>query len=107
MVAMNPLHALAALAWLALAGTASAQDRAPAAPTGIEPRVQQIVVEDEGSRIEELRVRGTTQRITVQPKVGTTKGYEILVGDGSRDLSEGINTTRGAAGQRVWHVLSF
>ncbi len=72
-----------------------------------EPRVQRIVVEDEGSRIEELRVRGATQRITVQPKVGTAKGYEILVGDGSRDLGEGVNTSRGAAGKRVWNVLSF
>lgn len=105
---MSTSHALAALAWLALSGTASAQQRVPAAaPAGTEPRVQQIVVEDEGSRIEELRVRGATQRITVQPKVGTTKGYEILVGDGSRDLSDGVNTTRGAAGKRVWHVLSF
>ena len=107
MVAMNTSHALATLAWLALSGTAGAQELRPAAPATTEPKVQHIVIEDEGSRIEELRVRGATQRITVQPKVGAAKSYEILVGDGSRDLSEGVNTTRGAAGKRVWHVLSF
>lgn len=108
MGAMNTSHALAALASLALAGPARAQEQAPAgAPPGTEPSVQQIVVEDEGSRIEELRVRGATRRITVQPKVGTTKGYQILVGDGARDLSEGVDSTRGAVGKRVWHVLSF
>ncbi len=52
-------------------------------------------------------MRGTTQRIVVTPKVGTKQSYEILLGDGSRDLSEGVNTTRGAAGKRVWHMLSF
>ena len=69
--------------------------------------MQRIVLEDEGSRIEELRVRGATQRIVVTPKVGTTRSYEIITGDGSRDLGEGANTSRGAAGKRVWHVLSF
>jgi len=77
------------------------------APGTAEPKVERLVHEDEGSRIEELRVRGTTQRIVVTPKVGTKQSYEILLGDGSRDLSEGVNTTRGAAGKRVWHVLSF
>ncbi len=104
---MNTPRALAAAWLLALAGPVLAQEaKAPAAATA-EPRVERLVHEDEGSRIEELRVRGTTQRIVVTPKVGTKQSYEILVGDGSRDLSEGVNTTRGAAGKRVWHVLSF
>ncbi len=106
---MNGSRALLCLALACLAGTSHSQEgKAPAAPAEpSEPRVQQIVVEDEGSRIEELRVRGATQRITVKPKVGTARGYEIIVGDGSRDLSDGVNTSRGAAGKRVWHVLSF
>ncbi len=115
---MDARHALFALA-LALPGSAVlAQATAPqaaaaasaataTAPVDGEPRVQHIVIEDEGSRIEELRVRGATQRIVVHPKVGTTKGYEILTGDGSRDLGEGVNTSRGAAGKRVWNVLNF
>lgn len=110
---MNARHALIALALAAPFGAAFAQaatpPAAPATPNAAEgePRVQRIVHEDEGARIEELRVRGATQRITVNPKVGTTRGYEILTGDGSRDLGEGVNTSRGAAGKRVWNVLNF
>ncbi len=104
---MTARFALIALALCASGGAALAQVAAAPAPATGEPRVQHIVIEDEGSRIEELRVRGATQRITVQPKVGTTKGYEILTGDGSRDLGEGVNTSRGAAGKRVWNVLNF
>lgn len=77
------------------------------APQGIEPKVQRTVIEDDGARIEELRVRGQTQRITVTPKVGRWQGYEIITHDGSRDLSDGADSMRGAAGKRVWHVLSF
>lgn len=79
---------------------------APLPPAG-EPQIKRTVIEDEGSRIEELRVRGQTQRITVTPKVGTWQGYEIITTDGSRDLSDGATSARGAAGKRVWHVYSF
>ena len=72
-----------------------------------EPRVQQTVVEDDGARIDELKVRGHTQRIVVSPKRGGTAPYEIITGDGSRDLGDGANTSRGAAGKRVWNVLKF
>ena len=72
-----------------------------------EPEVRSGVIEDEGSKIEELRVRGQAQRIVVSPKVGPRGRYEIITGDGSRELSEGAGSTRGAAGKRVWNVLSF
>lgn len=72
-----------------------------------EPNVQRKVIEDEGSKIEETKVRGNTTRITVTPKVGTTRGYEIITEDGSRDVSDGLTGARGAAGKRVWRVLSF
>ena len=89
-----------------LALTSHAQERIPAAaPT--EPKVENLVIEDDGARIDELRVRGQTQRIVVTPKRGGRVAYEIITGDGARDLSAGANTSRGAAGQRVWHVLSF
>jgi len=71
-----------------------------------EPAVRETVIDDGRARIEELRVRGQLQRITVSPK-GPAPRYEIIVGDGSRDLSEGVNTSRGAAGKRVWNVLRF
>lgn len=107
---------LVAAALLALASLARGQDVRPAAPPpaeapasapSAEPNVRRTVIEDGGTRIEELRVRGTTQRIVVTPKVGTTKRYEIIMGDGSRDLTDGANTSRGAAGKRVWNVLDF
>lgn len=75
-----------------------------------EANVKYTVIDDDNNHIEELRVRGTTQRIVVTPKIGPkigNGGYEILMGDGSRDLSFGANTSRGAHGQRVWHVMSF
>ena len=100
-----------ALALTCFAALAWADDRpAPgAAPSGRggEPAVQRTVLEDDGSRIEELRVRGQTQRISVKPKVGPRAGYEIIVGDGLREPPAGGNADKGATGQRVWHVLSF
>jgi hypothetical protein len=44
--------------------------RLAAAARGGEPAVQRKVTEDDGVRIEELRVRGETQRIVVRSKVG-------------------------------------
>jgi len=72
-----------------------------------EPAVQHLVVEDDGAKIEELRVRGQTQRITVTPKGAVKQPYEILPADGARDMSPNGQATRGAAGQRVWRVLTF
>ena len=93
---------------LLLAG-ATVAVRAQPAPTGgsAEPEVRSRVIEDEGAKIEELRVRGQSQRIVVSPKVGPRTRYEIITGDGSRELSDGAGSTRGAAGKRVWNVLSF
>ena len=98
---MNRLPALL-LAFLAL--PAVAQQAKPAAG---EPEVKRSVIEDDGARIEELRVRGQLTRITVTPKRGGHIPYEIITGDGSRDLSPGANTSRGAAGKSAWNVLSF
>lgn len=72
-----------------------------------EPVVQRTVIDDGRAVIEELRVRGQLVKATVHPKDGSPD-YEIIVGDGSRDLStEGRNNSRGATGKRVWNVLTF
>jgi len=75
----------------------------PASNTASELRV----FEDERVRIEETRLRGRVQRITVAPKAaGSTSAapaYEINVGAGGRDPSQ----DKSAAGQRVWSVLRF
>ena len=72
----------------------------------IEPDVQHIVVEDDDTRIDELRVRGQTQRITVTPKSGGAS-YEVIPANGLRDLPDSADNRSGAAGKRVWRVLNF
>jgi hypothetical protein len=86
---------------------ALAAEASDAAESVGDAKVVETVVEDDSTRIEELRVRGQTQKVTVQPKNSKLPSYEIIMGDGSRDLSPGAGTTRGAAGRRVWSVLSF
>ncbi|WP_124538796.1 hypothetical protein [Piscinibacter terrae] len=101
--------AAAAGAFLALtlsAGTVRAAEAEADRPAKDgEPKVQRTVIEDDATRIEELKVRGQTQRITVTPK--GLKSYEILPADQGRDMSDSASSQRGAAGKRVWHVMSF
>ena len=72
-----------------------------------EPNVRRIVIEDDANRIEELNVRGQTRSVLVTPKGALGGSYEIHIGDPSRDLSDGADSRRGAAGQRVWRLMSF
>jgi hypothetical protein len=103
---MNPRPVLAAAALACvLCVPALAQEASPGARDN-EPKVQLTVIEDDGARIEELKVRGQTQRITVQPK-GGMKAYEIIPADPGRDMSDSAGSQRGAAGKRVWRVLTF
>lgn len=93
----------------AAAGTAPAAAaepppaRAAAATARAEPRSDRRVIEDDGVRIEELRVRGQPVRITVQSKVAGARAYEIHPGHGGRDASQ----ERGVAGTSGWRLLSF
>ena len=89
---------------VANAATTAARSNGP--PEAGEPAVKHTVIEGEATRIDELSVRGVTQRIVVTPK-GRGGSYEIITGDGSRDLSFGANTSRGAAGRSVWRMLDF
>ena len=71
-----------------------------------EPAAQRIVVEDAGARIEELRVRGQTQRIVVKPRRAAE--YEVVPANAGRDPSQNrANGQPGAGGQRVWNLLKF
>lgn len=96
-----PRSQLLLSALLALAGGAVHAAEPP------EPKVEHIIVEDDGNRIEEVKVRGQTQKVTVQPKNSKAPAYEIVMGDGSRELSPGPGSNRGTVGQRVWRLLSF
>ena len=69
-----------------------------------EPNVQRTVVQDDGARIEELRVRGQVQRIVVKPK--NAAEYEVVPPAGGRDPSQN-RANQQAGGQRVWNLLKF
>lgn len=103
MVRMKTLTVIAlACAASAVGLPAAAQDvRLPP-----EPNVQRTVVEDDAVRVEELKVRGQTQRVTVKPRHAAA--YEIVPAAGGRDPSQNrAGQQPGAGGQRVWHLLSF
>ena len=72
-----------------------------------EPNIKRTVIEDRGSKIEELRVRGQAQRIVVTPKVGIKKSYEIITDSSGREMADGSGASRGAVGKRVWNVFTF
>lgn len=100
-----PALALLAVATGAQAQTALPPDASASAPASRvpEPAVQRQVSEDDNVRIEELKVRGQTQSITVRSKVPGVKPYEIVPSSGARDPSQPGDLS----GQRLWHMLSF
>lgn len=76
----------------------------PAAPASRVPDAQILhqVTEDDQVRIEEIRVRGQTQRLTVQSKVPGLPAYDIV------PLQAGRSAVQDArAGQRIWLNLNF
>ena len=70
-------------------------------------RIEHIRVEDAGSRVDETRVGGQTQSITVQPKVGTMPEYEVQSNDGARAARNRNNNSGDTTGTRVWNFLKF
>jgi hypothetical protein len=92
---------------LPLAAAALAQQ--PAQPRAGRPdqRIERITHEDHGVRIDELRVGGQTQTITVQPKTDVP-AYEIDPGNTARTRAFGDrNGLSSAGGQRYWNALRF
>ena len=70
--------------------------------TRLTPTLERVI-EDDDVRIEETRVRGQAQRITVQSKVGGAQALRDHRRPGGRDPSQ----DRGAAGQRAWSLFDF
>jgi hypothetical protein len=119
MVDMKPMLVAASIAVLCLpswaqapagaAAEASAAARAelPAAATvpqrGGEPQVRRIVTEDDMVRIDELRVRGITRKVTVQSKLPGAPAYEIGTTTDGGDVAQ----DRRPAGRSLWQLLSF
>ena len=96
---------------LSFAQTAGSQQPLPAAATPAatlpDKSMQRIRTEDSGTRIDEVRVGGETQSITVQPKSGSNMpSYEIKPSDGAKGgpPSTSSSDTNGA---RVWNVMKF
>ncbi len=58
--------------------------------SAIEKRTERILIEDAGTRIDELRVGGETKTITVQPK-GGLPAYDV----------------KPDSGERSWKILGF
>lgn len=103
------LHILFAAQAAAQADAQPAQAAfAAAAPAGrANQSIQRIRVEDAFLRIDEVRVGGQTQSITVQPKTGTNlPAYEVKPADAAGGAA--LSSSRGeTTGSRVWNVLKF
>ena len=65
-------------------------------------RIERLEHEDSGSRIDELRSGGQTQRIRVQPKA-SVPAYEVQPPDASGHTTTG-ESGPGSAGRRVWKI---
>ena len=101
------LFAGAALCMAQPAASSATPAVQPAQALRAEQVIQKIRIEDAGSRIDEVRVGGQTQSITVQPKTGLNfPAYEIKPSDTPRGSApSGANGD--TAGSRVWNVLKF
>ncbi len=97
------------LAAMLAAGCAAYAQTSPAPLSREEPafdratqRIERIELEDSGSRIEELRAGGQTQRIRVQPKA-SVPAYEVQPPDATGRTATG-ESGPGSAGRRVWKI---
>lgn len=86
-----PLLLACGLAWSQTPPPETGTPAAASSPrAGVEPRIEHLRVEDAGARIDELRIGGTTQSISVQPKGGMPT-YQV----------------EPKTGERSWKVLGF
>jgi hypothetical protein len=89
--------------WVTWAQPAVAAPAAAASAAKATERAHVNVIEDEGVRIEEHRVRGVVTKIVVQSKVGAAPPYEIQVAPPGRESM----SDRGSTGKRTWSLLRF
>lgn len=87
------------------AASAAGSAAKPAGAGRSDKKIQRIRTEDAGTRIDELRVGGETEKITVQPKTGGP-AYEVKPAEGARGTAP-ANTNTDTNGSRVWNVLKF
>lgn len=84
------------------AATAASADKKPARS---DKKIENIRTEDGGTRIDEVRVGGETEKITVQPKTGGP-AYQVMPPEGARGTAP-ASTSNDTNGSRVWNVLKF
>ncbi len=85
--------------------TGAASQEKPGSAQRPDRKIERIRTEDAGTRIDELRVGGETQQITVQPKTGAA-AYEVKPSEGVRGTAPAATSTE-TNGSRVWNVLKF
>ena len=88
--------------------TAPRVESAPPAASGRPDKAVQLIrIEDAGTRIDEVRVGGETQSITVQPKTGNkVPPYEVKPVDSTKGSAPSTPSNE-TVGPRVWNVLKF
>ena len=77
--------------------------------TSTPPKVERIVHEDAGSRVQELKVGGQTKQIEVQTKTDLP-AYQIKPTDAAQGPAnpDGQRTgTAGTAGRATWRLFNF
>ena len=102
------------LPWLLGAAAAQAQAPAPADAAagsgggrGGDSRIERVHIEDDSVRVDETRVRGETQSITVTPK-SKLPAYEVMPATANRPPSAGArDNSASTGGARVWKVFGF
>lgn len=91
---------------LAQTPPAPAGDEQPVKKERPEQKIERIHHEDGGATIDELRVGGQTQSVTVQP-TGRAPAYEMTPSDGARSRPGEDRQGDMGKSQRVWNVLKF
>jgi hypothetical protein len=69
-------------------------------------KIERIVTEDAGNRIEEVRVGGQTQSVTVQPKA-PVPAYEMPPNDLAKSRATDGRDGMAERKQRVWNLFNF
>ena len=103
---MRAIFLLAAFLPLACALAQSPIEREGTLEPRKNQKIERLHVEDGGNTIDEVRVGGQTQSVTVQPKA-PVPAYELPPNDMARsrpsDSREGFSGRK----QRVWNVFGF
>ena len=100
---MRSALVLTSLLLACLAAVAQTDD---ARPGRRNQKIERLVHEDSGSRIEETRYGGQVETITVQPKAPVPE-YQVEPLNLSRNRPGDDRGPSGAVGQRYWNVFKF